>query len=79
LHDSLTQTPATFGPKSSLMLNYSSNPSCVSSLKFLASMVAEINIKCTVNNTRSLLSSRDFRLCAASATALGLLAAGLPF
>ena len=39
----LAQTPASFGPKSCLLVNYSPNPSSVPNLKQLASRVAEIS------------------------------------
>jgi len=35
--------PASFGAKSSFLVSYSSNPSCIPNLKLLASVVAEIN------------------------------------
>jgi len=43
LDASLAWTPANFGRKSSFLVSYNANPSCIPNLKLLASVVAEIN------------------------------------
>ena len=74
----LAQTPARFSPKI-YFANLLFKPNLYTKFYVPGLNDCRNKYKCTVNNTRSILSSRDFRLCAACATALGLLAAGLPF